>query len=95
MRKQGLGRDLPGWQYTHELNLYVVHGRVFKLGGAPEARLLAASPVWLQEIIVFAVNTGLQQSETLNLQWCNVDLFRGTITLLEQRTAAEIRFRQC
>ena len=50
-----------------------------------EARLLAASPVWLQEIIVFAVNTGLRQSEILNLQWCNVDLFRKTITLLEQK----------
>ncbi|MGZ9140597.1 MAG: tyrosine-type recombinase/integrase, partial [Nitrospira sp.] len=50
-----------------------------------EARLLAASPVWLQEIIVFAVNTGLRQSEILNLQWCNVDLFRRTITLLEQK----------
>ena len=50
-----------------------------------EARLLAASPVWLQEIIVFAANTGLRQSEILNLQWCNVDLFRRTITLLEQK----------
>ncbi|HSL05923.1 MAG TPA: site-specific integrase, partial [Nitrospiraceae bacterium] len=50
-----------------------------------EGRLLAASPVWLQEIIVFAANTGLRQSEILNLQWCNVDLFRKTITLLEQK----------
>jgi integrase len=50
-----------------------------------EARLLSASPVWLQEIIVFAGNTGLRQSEILNLQWCNVDLLRRTITLLEQK----------
>jgi integrase len=50
-----------------------------------EGRLLAASPVWLQEIIVFAANTGLRQSEILNLQWCNMDLFRRTITLLEQK----------
>ncbi len=50
-----------------------------------EQRLLAASPVWLQEIIVFAVNTGLRQSEILNLQWGQVDLFRRTITLLEQK----------
>jgi len=50
-----------------------------------EQRLLAASPVWLQEIILFAANTGLRQSEILNLQWCNVDLFRRTITLLEQK----------
>jgi integrase len=48
-----------------------------------EQRLLGASPEWLQEIILFAANTGLRQSEILNLQWCNVDLFRRTITLLE------------
>ena len=28
---------------------------------------------------------GLRQSEILNLQWCNVDLLRRTITLLEQK----------
>ena len=50
-----------------------------------EQRLLAASPGWLQEIIVFAINTGLRQSEILNLQWGQVDLFRRTITLLEQK----------
>ena len=50
-----------------------------------EQRLLVASPIWLQEIIVFAVNTGLRQSEILNLQWGQVDLFRRTITLLEQK----------
>jgi integrase len=50
-----------------------------------ERGLLSASPEWLQEIIVFAANTGLRQSEILNLQWCNVDLFRRTITLLEQK----------
>ena len=50
-----------------------------------ERRLLAASPIWLQEIIVFAINTGFRQSEILNLQWGQVDLFRRTITLLEQK----------
>jgi integrase len=50
-----------------------------------EVRLLAAAPPWLQEIIVFAINTGLRQSEILNLTWSNVDLFRRTITLLEQK----------
>jgi integrase len=50
-----------------------------------EARLLAASPGWLQEIVVFAINTGFRQSEILNLQWGQVDLFRRTITLLEQK----------
>jgi len=50
-----------------------------------ERRLLAAFSGWLQEIIVFSANTGLRQSEILNLQWCNVDLFRRAIMLLEQK----------
>jgi len=54
-----------------------------------EQRLLAASPQWLQEIIVFAANTGLRQGEILDLQWSRVDLFRRTITLLEQKNGAK------
>jgi integrase len=50
-----------------------------------ESRLLLPSPEWLREIIIFAINTGLRQSEILNLQWAQVDLFRKTITLLVQK----------
>lgn len=50
-----------------------------------EKRLLETSPSWLREIILFAIHTGLRQSEILNLQWDRVDLFRRTITLLEQK----------
>ncbi|MBI3606691.1 MAG: tyrosine-type recombinase/integrase [Nitrospirae bacterium] len=50
-----------------------------------ETALLDASPGWLKEILVFAVNTGLRQSEILNLEWPQVDLFRRTITLLKQK----------
>lgn len=50
-----------------------------------ETALLDASPAWLKEILVFAVNTGLRQSEILNLEWPQVDLFRRTITLLKQK----------
>lgn len=34
-----------------------------------EERLLAASPPWLQQLIVFAVSTGLRHREVLHLQW--------------------------
>ena len=54
-----------------------------------ERRLLAASPTWLQEIIIFAANTGLRQGEILDIQWSKVDLFRRTITLLEQKNGAK------
>ena len=50
-----------------------------------EARLPAASPDWLRDIIVFAVNTGLRQGEILKLTWDRVDLQRQTLTILEQK----------
>ncbi len=50
-----------------------------------EAVLLAESPEWLREIIVFAINTGMRQSEILNLQWSKVDFTRRTLTILEQK----------
>lgn len=50
-----------------------------------EEKLLSASPEWLQEIIIFAINTGLRQGEILDLTWDRVDLFRRTLTILEQK----------
>lgn len=48
-------------------------------------RLLTASPLWLQEIIVFSVETGLRRSELLDLTWDRIDLERKTLTILEQK----------
>ncbi len=50
-----------------------------------EELLLEASPQWLQEIIIFAINTGLRMSELLDLQWNRVNLFRKTISIYEQK----------
>jgi integrase len=50
-----------------------------------EEKLLAASPKWLQEIIIFAIHTGFRQGEILNLKWSQVDFQRRTVTLLEQK----------
>jgi integrase len=50
-----------------------------------EDRLLKVSPKWLQEMIVFAINTGLRQDELLGLQWPQIDLFKKTMTILEQK----------
>jgi len=50
-----------------------------------EKRLLTASPKWLQEIILFALNTGLRLNEILDLKWSRVDLTRKTFTILEQK----------
>ena len=53
-----------------------------------EERLLACSPSWLRDVIVFAINTGLRQGEILNLQWPRVDMFRKAITIVEQKNQA-------
>lgn len=50
-----------------------------------EKKLLTVSPKWLQEIIIFAINTGFRQSEILNLKWSQVDFERRTITISEQK----------
>ena len=54
-----------------------------------EERLLRASPEWLREIIVFALNTGLRRGEILNLKWSLVDLKRRTLTILEQKNGED------
>jgi integrase len=36
-------------------------------------------------VVIFAINTGLRQGELMNLTWDRVDLFRKTLTILEQK----------
>lgn len=50
-----------------------------------EKRLLKTAPKWLADIIVFAINTGLRQSEILNLKWSQIDVDRRTLTIYEQK----------
>ena len=50
-----------------------------------EENLLNSSPKWLQEIILFAINTGFRLSEILDLKWPQVDLLKKTITILVQK----------
>jgi integrase len=54
-----------------------------------EARLLAASPSWVRELVLFALHTGMRQSEILNLQWPHVDLARRTLMILEQKNGGQ------
>jgi integrase len=50
-----------------------------------ERALLEASPDWLKEIVVFALNTGMRLGEIVNLKWHNVDLTRSTMTLVRSK----------
>jgi integrase len=51
-----------------------------------EERLLTASPGWLKEIIIFAIETGCRRGEILSLEWKDVDIFKKTLTVLGEKT---------
>ena len=48
-----------------------------------ETALLTAcyDRAWMEDVIVFALNTGVRQGGIINLQWKDVDLFRRTATI--------------
>jgi len=50
-----------------------------------ELRLLSEAAPWVQEIIIFALNTGMRQAEILSLQWGQVDGVRKTATALRTK----------
>ena len=50
-----------------------------------EARLLAHSVDWLQDIIVFALNTGMRRGEILDLEWRAVDLARQVLVVMRSK----------
>jgi integrase len=55
-----------------------------------ERILLENCPKWLNEIIVFALNTGLRQDELLSLEWSRVSIVRKTI-LIEKTKSGKPR----
>ncbi|MCX5852937.1 MAG: tyrosine-type recombinase/integrase [Deltaproteobacteria bacterium] len=50
-----------------------------------EQKLLVASPLWLREIITFAIHTGLRQGEIMDLKWSQIDFTRKTLIITEQK----------
>jgi site-specific recombinase XerD len=50
-----------------------------------EARLLEASPPWLNELVLFGLHTGMRLGEMLALTWRGVDLFRNTVTVFRSK----------
>ncbi len=51
-----------------------------------EKMLLLASPDWLKEIVIFAVDTGCRRGEILSLPWKHVDLTRRVATIFGRKT---------
>ncbi len=52
---------------------------------AEEERLLAVTPEWLREIIIFGLNTGMRRGEILSLRWEDVDFLRGTLVVMKSK----------
>ncbi len=40
---------------------------------------------WLLPLVTLALNTGMKQGELLKLKWENVDLERGSITIISRQ----------
>ena len=55
------------------------------LSDEEEEALLSVSSPWLQDAIVFSINTGLRQGEVIRLTWEHVDLERKAVYIGEQK----------
>ena len=70
----------------HRVSLEPAHNTVDRwLREDEEVRLFNASPLWLQDIMTFALNTGMRQGEILALQWQDVDFYRGTLVVMTSK----------
>jgi integrase len=56
------------------------------LSDADEKAILACSPAYLQDMIVFALNTGLRSGDIFKLAWEEVDLEQRQLNFLVQKT---------
>ncbi len=50
-----------------------------------EARLLQGCAPWLQELVTFALHTGMRMGEILELTWRGVDVSRRTVTVFRSK----------
>ena len=50
-----------------------------------EKKLVAVAPPYVQDLVLFAVNTGLRTSDIFNLKWTDVDLERRELTLVVKK----------
>jgi len=53
-----------------------------------EQKLLVSSSLWLREIIIFAIHTGLRQGEIMDLKWSQINFTRKTMIITEQKNRA-------
>ena len=56
------------------------------LTGEEERKLLASATPYIQDIVVFDLNTGLRLGEILSLGWGSVDLEKGLLSIFAHKT---------
>jgi len=61
--------------------------RVETLSDEQEQRLLVASPPYLRDMILFAINTGLRTSDIFNLRWTEVDIEQRRLKKIVKKNA--------
>jgi integrase len=59
--------------------------RVRWLTGEEEMRLFPMAAPWLQDLMLFAIHTGMRMGEILGLTWAGVDLFRRTVMVFKSK----------
>ena len=75
------GRNpVKGVRFLDENNL-----QLRTLSEDEERRLLPCCSPYLQDMVIFAINTGLRLGDILNLKWEEVDLETGTLNLLVKK----------
>jgi integrase len=85
VRKGGPLARRKGAQRQRRLSPDVLdeHGNITETG--EERRLLAVAGEWLQRVIIAALETGCRKGELLSLQWQDVSLARGLITVRAEK----------
>lgn len=68
---------------TSERNKFLTPDEIKGLLGERDKRV--TSP-WLLPLVSLALSTGMRQGELLKLKWENVDLERGSITIIQGKT---------
>jgi integrase len=67
----------------------VRNARSRRLAGDEEARIIDASPKWLRDILLFALETGCRRGEIVKLLWEDVDLEAHTALLRDPKSGSD------
>jgi integrase len=75
-------RDAPvkGVRFLYENNL-----KIRTLSESEETTLLACCSPYLQDLVKFAINTGLRLGEILNLKWEEAELGAGVLHMMVRK----------